>query len=395
MKNNTNQKNPPYLPFALPSISKMEIKEVVDTLESGWITLGPKTKKFEEQFRNFIGCKHAIAVSSCTAGLHLSLVAANIRAGDEVITTPFTFAATSHVIIHVGAKPVFADIDPNTFNIDIEKMEAAITPKTKAIIPVHIAGQPCKMDELMALAQKHKLLVFDDAAHALAATYEDRQIGNIGDASSFSFYATKNLTTGEGGMITTNNDEFAEKYRLLSLHGISKDAWKRYSAEGSWYYDVIYPGYKYNMSDIQASMGIWQLRRLHQFQQKRKEIARLYNEKFQEIPEIMTPFESPGTEHAWHLYIIRLNLEKLDIDRNRFIEEMRLNNIGTSVHFIPHHLHSYYQKNLGYKTGDFPVAEQVFERVVSLPLYPKMSFNDVERVTSVVSKIIKKYRKKI
>ena len=393
MKANVERKQEEFLPFALPLISEREIQEVVDTLQSGWITLGPKTKRFEKHFRNYIGSKHAIAVNSCTAGLHLSLVAAEIGEGCEVITTPFTFAATSHVILHVGAKPVFVDVDKNTCNIDVNQIKEVINSKTKAIMPVHFAGHPCDMNEIMSIAQKYGLFVIEDAAHALAAKYYDQNIGNIGDMTSFSFYATKNITTGEGGMVTTNNDDLAEKIRLLSLHGISKDAWKRYSADGNWFYDVVCPGYKYNMSDIQAALGLWQLEMIDQFQNKRQEYARIYNKAFQDLPEIEIPYVKDGIEHAWHLYVIRLNLDLLKIDRNDFIKALYAENIGTSVHFIPLHLHSFYRKRYGFKYGDFPNSEYLYQRVISLPLYPKMAISDVERVIEAVKKVIKQYRR--
>ncbi|RKY89127.1 UDP-4-amino-4,6-dideoxy-N-acetyl-beta-L-altrosamine transaminase, partial [candidate division KSB1 bacterium] len=269
-----------FLPFHQPSIDGEEIQEVVDTLKSGWITTGPKTKLFEKKFQEYIGCKYAIAVSSCTAGLHLALVAAGVGQGDEVITTPYTFATTGEVIIQIGAKPVFVDIEEDGFNIDVTKIPEAITPETKAIIPVHFAGEPCDMDEIMKIAQENNLFVIEDAAHAVGAEYKGKKIGNIGDVTVFSFYATKNLTTGEGGMVTTNNDELAEKIRLLSLHGISKDAWKRYTAEGSWYYEILYAGYKYNMTDIQASLGIHQLNKLEKFLSIRQKYAQRYSSAF-------------------------------------------------------------------------------------------------------------------
>jgi len=263
-----------FLPFSSPLILEDEISEVADTLRSGWLTTGPKVKRFEEEFAQYVGSKHAVAVNSCTGALHLALVAEGIGPGDEVITTPFTFIATANVILHVGAKPVFVDIRPDTFNIDVDKIEEAITPKTKVIMPVHYAGQPCEMDEILEIARRHDLLVIEDAAHAVAAEYKERKIGTIGDVSCFSFYATKNLVTGEGGMVTTDDGKLAEKIKILSLHGMSKDAWRRYTAAGSWYYEVIYPGYKYNMTDIQASLGVHQLGKLPQFQKRRAEKER-------------------------------------------------------------------------------------------------------------------------
>jgi len=382
---------PEFLPFHQPSIEDEEIQEVVDTLKSGWITTGPKTKLFEKKFQEYIGCKHAIAVSSCTAGLHLALVAAGVGQGDEVITTPYTFATTGEVIIQIGAKPVFVDIEEDGFNIDVTKIPEAITPETKAIIPVHFAGEPCDMDEIMKIAQENNLFVIEDAAHAVGAEYKGKKIGNIGDVTVFSFYATKNLTTGEGGMVTTNNDELAEKIRLLSLHGISKDAWKRYTAEGSWYYEILYAGYKYNMTDIQASLGIHQLNKLEKFLSIRQKYAQRYSSAFADVSEIKTPPVNHHVRHAWHLYVIRLNSASLSIDRKQFIEALKAENIGSSVHFIPLHLHPYYKKKYGYKQGDYPNSEQVYSRVISLPLFPKMADADLEDVIKAVKKVVSMY----
>lgn len=376
-----------FLPFHRPSIGDEEIQEVIATLKSGWITTGPRTKLFEERFRDYIGCQHAIAVNSCTAGLHLALLAAGIGPGDEVITTPYTFAATGEVIIQTGARPVFVDIEADSLNIDPVAIERAITAKTKAIIPVHIAGLPCRMTEIMALAEQHQLVVIEDAAHAFAAEYRGRKIGNIGHITAFSFYATKNLTTGEGGMVTTNDPQYAEKIRLLSLHGLSKDAWKRYSAAGSWYYEIVYAGYKYNMSDIQAALGLQQLQRTASFQEIRASYAKKYNEAFKNCRHLIIPTESTESKHAWHLYILRLNLESLRITRGQFIQELQRQRIGSSVHFIPLHLHPYYKQNV---VCDQPLdqAEKAFEQVVSLPLYPAMSETDVEDVIRAVNNIV-------
>jgi len=382
-----------FLPFSSPLISEDEISEVADTLRSGWLTTGPKVARFEEEFSRYIGSKHAVAVNSCTGALHLALVAAGIGAADEVITTPFTFISTVNVILHVGAKPVFVYVRPDTFNIDVERIEKAITPKTKAIIPVHYAGQPCAMDEIMEIAKKHRLLVVEDAAHAVASEYKGRKIGTIGDVSCFSFYATKNLVTGEGGMVTTDDTKLADKIKVLSLHGMSKDAWKRYTAAGSWYYEVIYAGYKYNMTDIQASLGLHQLNKLEMFQKTREEIAKRYNQAFADLDAIEIPFVKPEVRHAWHLYVIKVVPERLEINRNQFIEKLKEENIGTSVHFIPVHLHPYYRETFGFKEGDFPVAEGAYERVISLPLYPKMSDEDIERVIEAVRKIAGEHKK--
>ncbi len=383
----TNLQRKAFLPFHQPSIGEEEIQEVIAALKSGWITTGPRTKLFEEQFRDYIGCQHAIAVNSCTAGLHLALVAAGIGAGDEVITTPYTFAATGEVIIQVGAKPVFVDIEADSLNIDPNAIERAITSRTRAIIPVHIAGLPCRMDEIMDIAQRHHLIIIEDAAHAFAAEYRGQKIGNIGQITVFSFYATKNLTTGEGGMVTTNDPEYAEKIRLLSLHGLSKDAWKRYSAEGSWYYEIIHAGYKYNMSDIQAALGLQQLKKTADFQAIRAVYATKYNDAFKDRAELILPHQTPDTKHAWHLYILRLKLELLDITRGEFIQELQRRQIGTSVHFIPLHLHPYYQKNFVFNQP-LAQAENAFEQAISLPLYPAMSEEDVNYVIQAVNDIL-------
>jgi len=387
-----NIKRNKFLPFHKPSIEDEEISEVIDTLKSGWITTGPKTKLFEEKFRDYVGSKHAIAINSCTAGLHLSLVAAGVGQGDEVITTPYTFAATGEVIIEVRAKPIFVDVERDSLNIDPEEIRKNVTPNTKAIIPVHFAGQPCRMAEIMEIAQENNLVVIEDAAHALAAEYNGKRIGNISDITVFSFYATKNITTGEGGMVTTNNSELAEKIRLLSLHGLSQDAWKRYTTEGSWYYEIIDSGYKYNMSDIQAAIGLHQLRKIDRFQNVREKYAQMYNDGLKDFPEIIRPFQDKNSKHAWHLYVIQLNLDLIDITRDDFIKELSENNIGTSVHFIPLHFHPYYRDNYVFN-GGFPNAEYAFERVISLPIYPAMSLEDVQDVIETVKKIVTKHRK--
>jgi len=375
------------------TIGDEEINEVIDTLKSDWITTGPKTHMFEEQFCEYIGCKNAIALNSCTAGLHLSLVAYGIGNGDEVITSPFTFAATANVITHQKAKPVFVDIEKVTYDIDPDRIDDAVTDKTKAIIPVHYAGHPCEMDAVLKIAKRYDLIVIEDAAHALGAVYKGRRIGTIGDLTSFSFYATKNLTTAEGGMVTTDNDELAEKIRIMCLHGISKDAWKRYSSEGSWYYEILYPGYKYNMTDIQASIGIHQLKKIGRMQKRREEVAKRYTEAFEDMPEITIPTVKKYACHAWHLYPIQVNMNLLRIDRAKFIEALKAENIGTSVHFIPIHLHPYYRDQYGFKRGDFPNAESVYEREISLPLYPKITDKDVEDVIVAVKKIVNYYGK--
>ena len=383
-----------FLPFHRPSIGEEEIREVEDTLRSGWITTGPKTKRFEEEFKEYIGCGHALAVSSCTAGLHLALVASGVGGGDEVVTTPYTFAATGEVILQVGARPVFVDVCEGGFNIDPERIRKAVTPRTKAIIPVHFAGEPCRMEEIIRIAREHDLVVVEDAAHALGAEYDGRKVGTIGDITAFSFYATKNITTAEGGMVTTDDPDIADRINILSLHGISRDAWKRYSSEGSWYYEVLYAGYKYNMTDVQAAMGLHQLRKLPDFLKVREEYVRMYDEGFGDMPEVVLPPRPRNGRHAWHLYVIRLRLEMLEIGRNEFVEALRAENIGTSVHFIPLHLHPYYRETFGFGWGDFPNAEDAYKRAISLPLYPEMTPEDVEDVIRAVRKVVMENRKR-
>lgn len=376
-----------------PAIGKEEIKEVVDTLRSGWITTGPKTQKFEELIKDYVGCKHVIAVSSCTHALHLSLVASGIGPGDEVITTPFTFCSTVNVILHQGAKPVLADIKKDTFNIDPKEIEKKITKKTKAIIPVHYAGQSCEMDEILRIAKKHNLIVIEDAAHAIGSKYKGRNIGTIGNFTCFSFYAAKNLSTAEGGAVCLKNDKIAEKIKVLSLHGISKDAWKRYSAAGSWYYEVLYPGYKDNMTDIQASLGIHQLKKLEKLFRQKQKIANFYKKSFESMPEITPPKVLKNLRHVWYLYPILINNDLLKIDRAEFIEALKAENIGTSVHFIPIHMHPYYKKKFGFKKGDFPNTESVYERIISLPIHSKMTLKDAKDVVGAIKKIINYYKK--
>ena len=377
-----------FIPFHKPAIGEDEIQSVVETLRSGWLTTGSKVKRFEEDFARYVGAKHAVAVNSGTAALHLALDAVGIKEGDEVIVPTMTFAATAEVVLYFKAKPVLVDCQRDTFNLDPTQIEAAITPKTKAIIPVHMAGQPCDMDEILSIARKHDLRVIEDAAHALPAGYHGHTIGTIGDITCFSFYATKTITTGEGGMATTDNSEWAERMRMMSLHGISHDAWKRYTKEGSWYYEVLYPGFKYNLTDIAAAIGIEQLKKCNEFWQARQSIAMIYEKAFAELEEVQVPVCRKDVQHAWHLFVIQLNLERLRINRNQFIDALREKEIGTSVHFIPLHLHPYYRDKFGYKPGDFPNASRVFERIVSLPIYPKMTEAEVERVVEAV----KKYR---
>lgn len=376
-----------FLPFARPDVDHREIDAVSQVIASGWLTTGPKTREFEKAFADFIGVKHAIAVNSATAAMHLALEAAGIREGDEVITTTMTFAATAEVIRYFNAKPILVDIDRTTFNIDVQQIEQAISPKTKAIIPVHVAGQAADLDPIQAIATKHGLTVIEDAAHSLPTYYKGRLIGGISDFTAFSFYATKTLATGEGGMITTNNDDFADRCRVMSLHGISKDAWKRYTSEGSWYYEIMAPGFKYNLTDVASAMGLVQLHKLHDMNNRRQGIARQYDEAFGKHPALETPKTAAYSTHPYHLYILRLNLDALQIDRNTFINHLREANIGTSVHWIPLHMHPYYRQTYGYQAEDYPVAYQEFQRIISLPIYSAMNDQDVADVIEAVKHI--------
>ncbi len=381
-----------FLPFAPPLIGEEEISEVVDTLRSGWITTGPKTKRFETDFAAYLGAPGALALNSCTAGLHTALVTLGVGAGDEVISTPLTFAASVNVIEHVGARPVLVDVKADTLNIDPAMVERAITPRTKAIIPVHFAGHPVDLDPVYDVARCHGLRVVEDAAHALPARYKGRLIGSGENPVAFSFYATKNLTTGEGGMLT-GSPEFLERARLLSLHGMSRDAWKRYDKGGKWYYEVLYPGFKYNMTDIQAALGLWQLKKLAGFEQRRRAVVALYNQAFAQEDALETPVERPEVEHAWHLYVLRLRLEALRIDRDQFIEELANRNIGTSVHFIPIHLHPYYRDKYEFTPQSYPIAYSNYRRMVSLPLNVRLSDADVGDVIEAVRDVVRDFRR--
>jgi perosamine synthetase len=382
-----------FLPFHLPEIGEEEIQAVVEVLRSGWLTTGPKTKEFEQNFAAQVGSPYAVALNSCTAALHLALDAVGVREGDEVLVPTMTFAATGEVVTYLKAKPVLVDCRPDTLTLNVGQLERLITPKTKAIIPVHFAGHPCDMNRLMEIAHRYNLRIIEDAAHAFPASYQGKKIGSFGDITCFSFYATKTMTTGEGGMATTSNPEWADRMRMMSLHGISRDAWKRYTNEGSWSYEILLPGCKYNMTDMAAALGIQQLKKSQQFCEFRQDYARLYKEGLKDIPEIILPTEEAGIHHAWHLFVIQLDLARLRIQRNEFIEILKKYNIGSSVHFIPLHLHPYYRESYGYSPKDFPIASNVFNRIVSLPLYPKMTKANVLEVIEVVREIIKHYRR--
>ncbi|TMC68116.1 MAG: DegT/DnrJ/EryC1/StrS aminotransferase family protein [Chloroflexi bacterium] len=381
-----------FLPFAPPLIGEEEINEVVATLRSGWITTGPKTKRFETNIAAYLGASGALALNSCTAALHTALVTLGVGPGDEVITTPLTFAASVNVIEHVGARPVLVDVEADTLNIDTAMVERAITPRTKAIIPVHFAGHPVDLDPLYDAAQRRGLAVLEDAAHALAARYKGRLIGSGENPVAFSFYATKNLTTGEGGMLT-GSPEFLERARLISLHGMSRDAWKRYDKGGKWYYEVLYPGFKYNMTDIQAALGLWQLKKLPGFEERRRAVVALYDQAFAQEDALETPVERPEVEHAWHLYVLRLRLEALRIDRDQFIEELTNRNIGTSVHFIPIHLHPYYRDKYAFTPESYPIAYSNYRRMISLPLNVRLSDADVADVIEAVRDVVSEFRR--
>ncbi|MCD6476847.1 MAG: UDP-4-amino-4,6-dideoxy-N-acetyl-beta-L-altrosamine transaminase [Candidatus Aenigmarchaeota archaeon] len=368
-----------FLPFSQPLIEKDEIDEVIDTLKSGWLTMGKKTIEFEKLISEYIGCKYAIVVNSCTAALHLSLLALNIGPGDEVITSPYTFASTGNMIIQTGAKPIFVDIKKDTYNIDPEKIREAITPKTKAIIPMHFAGQACDMKEIQKIAKEYDLHIIEDAAHAIGAEYNNKKIGSESELCCFSFYPIKNITTGEGGAIVTNNDKFVDRLKKLRLHGISKDAWKRYDM-GNWYYEIEECGWKYNITDIQSAIGIHQIKKLNNFIRIRNSYAKMYNDAFSDL-DVTIPFKKKNVKHAYHLYALLVN------NRDKFIEKMKKKNIYCTVNFIPLHLHPLYKK-LGYKEGDFPIAEFIYKKEVSLPLYPKMTKDDITRVIQAVREIV-------
>lgn len=385
------------IPFHLPEIGEDEIQEVVATLRSGWLTTGERTARFESDFKAYTGARHALAVNSCTAGLHLALAALGLGPGDEVITTPLTFCATVNTILHVGATPALADVGRDG-NIDPDAVEARITPRTRAIVPVHFAGAPCDMDRIWRLARRHNLFVIEDAAHAAGTHYKGLPIGsNEGDDSSdavaFSFYATKNMTTGEGGMVTTGNAGLAARMKVLCLHGISRDAWNRYSSNGNWFYQVLESGFKYNLSDIQAAIGIPQLRKLEQFTTKRIELAALYNHYFRDIEELEPPPDSLEGRHSWHLYTLRLHTGKLAIHRDEFIVQLRRRGVGTSVHFIPIPMHPFFAEWASLPANQCPAAMALYQRMISLPLYPGMTEEQVARVASAVKDVVLESRK--
>ena len=391
-----------FLPFSPPQIDESEIDAVVAALRSGWLTTGPRTQEFAEKFQKRVGAPAALAVNSATAALHVALESWKVGPGDVVFTTPLTFASTVHNIEHVGAVPVLVDVDPHTLNIDPQQLDQAVRAAfkekaqtglvPKVLLPVHFTGQPVDLDPILDLAAEFGLKVLEDAAHSLPAAYKGTPIGNVDHPTvercvAFSFYATKNLTTAEGGMLT-GSPEFIAEARLWSLHGLGRDAWKRYGKGGSWHYEVTRPGYKYNMTDIAAALGLVQLQKLDNMDVRRQVIAATYNEAFAECPELRIPGVRPDVHHAWHLYALRLNLDHLSIGRNEFIEEMAAQNIGTSVHFIPIHHHEYYAKKYAYDQEALPIATSAYRSEMSLPIYPSMTDADVSDVISTVQKIV-------
>lgn len=386
--------NPPFLPFHLPGMGAEEIRAASEVLRSGWLTTGPKVRLFEKRFARYLGAAHAVALNSATAALHLALEAIGLKEGQEVLVPTMTFTATAEVVRYFKAIPVLVDCHPAAMTIDPGRAAAAITRRTRAIIPMHMAGHPCDMEPILALAKARGLRVIEDAAHAPPIRYKGRMAGTLGDIGCFSFHAVKPITTGgEGGMAVTSDPDIARRIRLMSLHGIGKDAWKRYAAGGSWRYEVVEAGYKYNMTDVAAAIGLVQLRKADAARRARARIARRYDEAFQEDPALEVPIVAPYARPSWHLYILRLRLDKLRIGRDEFIERLRALGIGANVHYIPLHMHPYYRRTLGCSEKDFPVASGLSRRIVSLPIYPAMADRDVRKVISAVSTALRRARR--
>jgi dTDP-4-amino-4,6-dideoxygalactose transaminase len=382
-----------FLPFHRPWLDASDEQAVLDTLRSGWLTTGPKTKQFEADLAAYVGSTHCVAVNSCTAALHLALEAVGVGAGDEVITTPMTFAATANVICHCAATPVFVDVEPETLNIAVDAIEAAITPRTKAIVPVDFAGLPPEMDAIMAIGRRHGLPVIEDAAHSVGAEYRGRKVGSVADLTAFSFYATKNITSGEGGALTTSNAAWAERAQIMSLHGISRDAWKRFTAEGYRHWDIIGAGYKYNMFDLQAALLQTQFDKIEMFWERRQALTARLKAGLAEIPEVAALGDRGYAKHAYHLFPIVLATERLSADRDTIMEALQRENIGVGVHYRAVHLHPFYQDTFGLRRGMFPNAEHHSDRTLSLPLFPKMTDRDVDDVLTAVKKVIARYRR--
>jgi len=377
-----------FLVFGSPAIEDDEVKEVVDSMKSGWLGTGPKVARFEQDFAAYKGVQHAVAVNSGTAALHLGMIAAGLKKGDEVVTTPLTFCATVNAIIHAGATPVLADIDPATMNIDPNEVEKKITSKTKAILPVHFAGRSCNMDALCDIAKKHNLKIIEDCAHAIETEYKGRKAGTFGDFGCFSFYVTKNVVTGEGGMVVAKNEEDIARIKMLALHGMSRDAWKRFSDEGYKHYYVVECGYKYNMMDLQAAIGIHQLKRVEANWQKRQQVWQTYNEAFSDLPVGLPAPVEPNTRHAYHLYTILIDEEKTGICRDEFLNAMTAHNIGVGVHYLSIPEHPFYQRTFGWKPEDYPNAMCIGRQTVSMPLSAKLTDGDVGDVVNAVKGII-------
>ncbi len=384
---------PAFLPYHQPLIEHDDEQSVLETLRSGWITTGPKTKAFERALAAYTGAQHCVAVNSCTAALELALEAAGVAPGDEVITSPITFASTANVIVHRGATPVFADVQADTLNVDVSCLEAAITPRTKALIPVDFAGHPCDLDPILAIARRRGLVVIEDAAHSIGAEYGGRRVGGIADMTAFSFYATKNITSAEGGALTTNNRAWAERASIMALHGISRDAWKRYSAEGYQHWDIIGPGYKYNMPDLAGALVLSQLGKIEAFWQRRVALKARMDAQLREVPEIALPGERPGVRHAYHLYPVVVRTETLTADRDAIMNAIQKENVGIGVHFRAVHLHPFYTGTFGFRRGMFPNAEYYSDRTISLPLYPRMTDRDADDVVAAVRKVIARFRR--
>jgi dTDP-4-amino-4,6-dideoxygalactose transaminase len=384
---------PSFLPYHQPSIDADDEQSVLETLRSGWLTTGPKTKEFERRLAAYTGAAHGVAVNSCTAALHLALEAIGVGPGDEVITSPITFAATANVIVHRGATPVFVDVDPGTLNIDPARIEPAITPRTKAIIPVDFSGHPCDLDRILEIARAHRLIVIEDAAHSIGAEYRGRRIGGIADMTAFSFYATKNITSAEGGALTTSNAEWAERAGIMALPGISRDAWKRYSAEGYQHWDIIGAGYKYNMPDLAGALVLSQFDKLDTFRARRAELKAYMDRQLRDVAELTLPAERGDILHAYHLYPIIIRSEQLRVDRDTVMQAIQKENVGIGVHFRAVHLHPFYTQTFGFSRGMFPHAEYYSDRTISLPLYPRMSDRDADDVVAVVRKVIGHFRR--
>jgi UDP-4-amino-4,6-dideoxy-N-acetyl-beta-L-altrosamine transaminase len=382
-----------FLPYGHQWIDEEDIKAVSDVLKTDWITQGPKIAEFEQLVSNYCNAKYAVALSSGTAALHAAAFAAGITEGDEVITTPITFAADANCVAFLGGKVKFADIKKDTYNIDPKRIIEQITSKTKAMIPVDYTGQPCDLDEINKIAEKNNLVVIEDACHALGADYKGKKVGGFADLTVFSFHPVKQITTGEGGMVLTNKKDYYEKIKLFRTHGITKNPEKLRKNEGDWYYEMHHMGYNYRLTDFQCALGISQFKKLEKFIKRRREISKIYNEAFNDLTEIVCPYEKKDVRSAYHLYMIQLNLGKLKVNRKRIFDALRAENIGVHVHYIPLHLQPYYQETFGYKSGDFPVAEEYYERAITLPLFPKMDDNDVNDVINAVKKVINYYRK--